>query len=256
MDVLERIVRVKKERLAQRGPVARWRGSKLPGRFSAALRENGVRIIAEIKKASPSRGRIRDGADPIAVARAYASHGAAAISVLTEEDHFLGSMEDLRGVRHAVDLPLLCKDFFVAESQFDEAAGAGADAVLLIASLLPGTRLREFLAMAAARGVECLVEVHTEEERDQALEAGSKIIGINSRDLRTFEVDLDLCGRLIQPQKDALWIAESGIRTQADVARLRRYGFRAFLIGEELMRQPDPGRALAQFLGDDADSAS
>lgn len=205
-------------------------------------------VIAELKRASPSRGLIRADYDPVAHARAYERAGAACCSVLTDERFFQGSLAHLTAARAAVALPCLRKDFFVDPYQVEEARAAGADAVLVIAAA--GTGLgAELLGAAAAAGLDALVEVHDEGELEWANGAGAALIGINNRDLRTFVTDLATTERLApRARAGALVVAESGIRTAADVARMRAAGARALLVGEALMDRPDPGAALQELL--------
>jgi indole-3-glycerol phosphate synthase len=222
----------------------------LPRRgFAAALRARRPAVIAEVKKASPSKGVIRADFDPVAIARRYAACGAAAISVLTEERYFQGSPAYLEAIRAAVDVPLLRKDFIVDPYQVAEARAWGADAVLLIVAALEDAALRDLHAAARELELDVLVEAHTEEEVERAAAAGATLIGINNRDLRTFVTTLATAERLFaRLPADALAVAESGIETAADVARLRRAGYEVFLVGESLMRQPDPGAALQALL--------
>ena len=212
----------------------------------ALRRPDGPAVIAECKRASPSEGVIRREYDPAAIARAYKQAAAAAISVLTEPTHFGGSLEHLAEVRHAVDLPILRKDFVVDEYQLVEARAFGADAVLLIAAALAPARLAELLDAARQLGLGVLVEVHDDAEVDALDLDAVDVLGVNSRDLRTFEVDLGRAERIFArlPER-VVRVAESGIRTAEAAARLRRAGADAFLVGTHLMRQPDPGRALA-----------
>jgi indole-3-glycerol phosphate synthase len=217
--------------------------------LAAALREGEPpRVIAEIKRRSPSRGEIRADFDPVAIAKAYADAGAAAISVLTDERWFGGSLEVLRQVRAVADLPLLRKDFVIDAYQIDEARLAGADAVLLIVAALAPERLEALARHAGARGLDALVEVHDASELEVARRVGARLIGINNRDLATFEVDLGTTEALApHAGEGVVVVAESGIFTPADVARLEAAGAHAFLVGESLMREPDPGRALAEL---------
>lgn len=214
--------------------------------FRSALTAGaGPRIIAECKRRSPSRGVLRRAYDPRAAAQAYAAGGAVAISVLTEPTFFDGEIEHLRAVRQAVTLPLLQKDFIVAEYQLVEAREAGADAVLLIVGALPGSSLLDLLAASEALGLAPLVEVHDEGELGRALAAGATIVGVNSRNLRTLEVDLAVSRRLIeQVPEQVVAVAESGLRTRQDLCELQALGYDAFLIGERFMTEPDPGAAL------------
>jgi indole-3-glycerol phosphate synthase len=215
------------------------------------FRSRGSSVIAEVKRRSPSKGDLADIPDPAALATAYARGGAAAISVLTEERRFGGSLADLRSVRAAVETPILRKDFFVDELQILEAQAAGADAILLIVAALDDATLRRLLAAADARGFAALVEVHTGDELTRALDAGARLVGVNSRNLKTLEVSLDTALALgARIGAGIVGVAESGIRTRADVDALRAVGYHAFLVGERFMRQPDPGAALAELMGD------
>ncbi|MCA1652457.1 MAG: indole-3-glycerol phosphate synthase TrpC, partial [Acidobacteria bacterium] len=201
--------------------------------------------IAECKRRSPSRGILREDYRPREHAAAYERAGAAAISVLTEPTFFDGELDHLRQVRAAVAIPVLRKDFIVTEYQIVEAAALGADAVLLIVAALDDTDLRRLMATAAALGLAALVEVHDADELARAADAGAQIIGVNSRNLRTLSVDrgvLDRLAPLLPP--DGVAVAESGLRSAADVRLLRQSGYRAFLVGERLISQPDPGKAL------------
>jgi indole-3-glycerol phosphate synthase len=214
--------------------------------FTAALLDAPApRVIAEVKRRSPSRGEIRPDFDPVACAQAYAEGGAAAISVLTDERFFGGHLSFLSKIRAAVPLPLLRKDFVIDPYQVDEARVAGADAVLLIAAALDAERLAVLRARAALRSLDALVEVHDEAELDRALAAGADLIGINNRDLRSFETDLAVTIRLA-PRIPAgvVVVAESGIANPGDVRRLEQAGAHAFLIGESLMRQHDLALAV------------
>jgi indole-3-glycerol phosphate synthase len=218
--------------------------------FRAALETSEApRVIAEIKRRSPSRGLIRPDFDPVTCAAAYAAAGAAALSVLTDEPYFGGQLEDLARVRRAVALPLLRKDFVVDAYQIDEARVAGADAVLLIVAALrePGA-LAGLRRRALERGLDALVEVHDEAELEAALAAGADLVGINNRDLRTFEVDLGVTERLAaRAPEGVVLVAESGIFTPRDVERLAAAGAHAFLVGESLMREADVGLALRRL---------
>jgi indole-3-glycerol phosphate synthase len=206
------------------------------------------RVIAEIKRRSPSRGEIRADFDAAACARAYAGAGAAALSVLTDERYFGGSLAVLAQVREAVSLPLLRKDFIVDAYQVDEARVHGADAVLLIAAALDPGALRGLAAHAEAIGLDALVEVHDERELEAALAAGADLIGINNRDLRTFEVDLGVTERLAgKLPEGCVVVSESGIFTARDWERLEAAGAHAFLVGEALMRESDVGAALRRL---------
>ena len=214
--------------------------------FVAALQHGPApRIIAECKRRSPSKGILRKDYDPAAHARAYAQAGVAAISVLTEPTFFDGALSHLADVRAAVSTPLLRKDFIVTEYQVYEASAYGADAVLLIAAALETQALRQLREVAASLGLASLVEVHTERELDRALTAGAEIVGVNSRNLRTLSVDLEVTATLAAAiPDDVISVAESGITSGDDLRRFAQLGFDAFLVGERLITQPDPGAAL------------
>jgi indole-3-glycerol phosphate synthase len=224
------------------------RGAKIRP-FKSALKKSAPSIIAEIKTASPSAGMIRKNFDPVRIAREYADSGAAALSVVTEVQHFHGGLEYLALLRWNSNLPLLRKDFIIDAYQILEARHSGADAVLLIAALLDTAQLESLRAEAERYGMEALVEVHDEFELKRTLDAGAAIIGVNNRDLRSFKVSLDVSlnlSRLLP--KDVIAVAESGIRTADDVSRLFDAGYRGFLVGEHLMRSRSPGAALARLL--------
>jgi indole-3-glycerol phosphate synthase len=223
-----------------------------PRGFARALRQkaaSGPAVIAELKKASPSRGLIRPDFDVAALAAGMADGGAAALSVLTEEHFFQGSLHNLELASQSCALPCLRKDFVVDEFQLLEARAHRGDAILLIAAALTDLELRALAAQARALELDVLCEVHTGEELDRVLDLGCDAIGVNNRDLKTFavrlEVSLDLASRL---SAGSVHVSESGIKTAEDLHRLRAAGFDAFLIGESLMRQPDPGRALHSLL--------
>jgi indole-3-glycerol phosphate synthase len=222
--------------------------ARRPGgaRFISALRDSPPpRVIAECKRRSPSRGILRADYDAAAHAAAYATAGAAAISVLTEPTFFDGSLDDLQRVRGGVALPLLRKDFIVMRYQVLEAAAAGADAVLLIVAALDQSALVELLHDAAGLGLAALVEVHDRTELARAVDAGAAVVGVNSRDLRTLSVDPHLHDDLIASMpREAIAVAESGLSSAADLHRLEAAGYRAFLVGERLMTQASPGAAL------------
>ena len=217
--------------------------------FSAALSRDAFNVIAELKPASPSRGVLRDPFDPIGLATALEASGAAALSVLTEPEFFAGSLKNLRDARKNVALPALRKDFIFDPWQVWETRANDADSFLLIVAALDDSQLKDLIALGRELGMEPLVEVHTLAELDRALAAGSKIIGVNNRDLKTLEVrvqtSLDLIGRI---PEDCLAVSESGLRTHADLEKLRAAGFDAFLIGEQLMLSPDPGSALTMLV--------
>ncbi len=254
-DVLSQIVARKRERVeASRSKVplsdlrARVGASGTRYRLRDALSHEGINVIAEIKRRSPSKGVIRADFDPAAIARNYTRGGARAISVLTEEDFFDGSLDHLLAVREVTDLPLLRKDFIFDEYQVYEAAGAGADAILLIGAVLDNPQLSDLLHIAGELGLDALVEVHDRTEVDRVLKFDVQLVGVNNRDLTTFVTDLEtsiqLAGMLTKSQR---WVSESGIRTRSDIARLREAGYDAVLIGEELMRSGDEHAALRQL---------
>jgi indole-3-glycerol phosphate synthase len=218
--------------------------------FAALAACDGVALIAEVKKASPSAGVIREEFDPVAIAGIYARHGAACLSVLTDEPYFQGCLEYLRQVRAAVELPLLRKDFILDSYQLLEARAAGADAVLLIAECLDDCNLRKLHNEAIELGMTPLVELYEPHNVSRVLEAGATLVGVNNRNLRTFEVDLEHTIRLRREiPDDCLVVGESGIRSAADVRRLQEAGVDAILVGESLMRQPDIGAAVDALLG-------
>lgn len=268
---LERIVAATRSHLSDRVrhiPLDAMRAlaakAPTPRSFAAALRPTAgspARLIAEVKRASPSKGLLVERFDPVAQAQAYAAGGAAAISVLTEPDFFLGSLDHLRAVRAAVDAPVLRKDFLLDPYQVYEARAAGADAVLLICALLDDDLLRTLLALTQSLGMEALVEAHNADETLRAVASGARVIGVNSRDLRTFAVDSDVVRRRrpLVPA-DRIFVAESGISDELGMARARAFGADAILVGEALMRtsSPDglarrlanaPGGGTAQLFG-------
>lgn len=246
MDVLSEIIARKRERVRE----AKTRVN--PHAFRSALQKDGINIIAEFKRRSPSKGMIREGANPIDVARAYQAGGAVAMSVLTEEDYFAGSLDDVRQVKSAVELPVLRKDFIVDEYQVYESAVAGADAILLIVAALDDDLLLRLRRLAEDElGMDALVEVHTNDEMKRAVACGAKLIGVNNRDLRTFEVSIETSLSLVrEAPNNALLISESGLNNAADLQRLYDAGYRGFLIGETLMRADYPAAALRSFRND------
>ncbi|HEX7050974.1 MAG TPA: indole-3-glycerol phosphate synthase TrpC [Longimicrobiales bacterium] len=256
MSILERIVASKREevaRLRPRASVLREAAARAPAPrpFARALRRGGeVAVIAEIKRRSPSAGWLRPELSVTAVAEAYAGAGAAALSVLTDGEYFGGSLEDLQAVRSAVSLPVLRKDFVVDPLQVEEARAAGADAVLLIVRILDDVLLADLLALAGELELGALVEVHTPDELERALRAGAHVIGVNNRDLASFRTDLAVVlGLADSVPPGRVLVAESGIRTAADVDRLGAAGADAVLVGETFMRAPDPGAAAAELVG-------
>jgi indole-3-glycerol phosphate synthase len=219
-------------------------------------RRGDVALIAEVKKASPSAGVICADFDPVRIAREYEAAGASCLSILTDEKFFQGSLEYLKQIRAAVDLPLLRKDFIIDERQIMEAIDWGADAVLLIAAILSDSQLESFHELATGAGLAALVEVHDEDELERAVRIGARLIGVNNRNLKTFTVDLGTTEALaeklfsaVEKADDVLLVAESGIHTRADVERLTRCGARAILVGESLMRGGDIPTKVAELLG-------
>ncbi|MEZ5365064.1 MAG: indole-3-glycerol phosphate synthase TrpC [Bryobacterales bacterium] len=217
--------------------------------FRLALERKNPAIIAEIKRASPSEGTIKESADPIDVARKYEEAGAACLSVLTDKQFFGGSLDDLVSARASVRLPVLRKDFTLDRYHLLQASAHGADAVLLIVAALTDAELQDLMAHAKALNLDVLVEVHDEAELDRALALDADLIGVNNRNLKTLEVSLDTSLRLAKRlPPGVLGVSESGIRTADDIKRLRDVGYQAFLVGTSLMKQGDPGKALAALL--------
>lgn len=219
--------------------------------FGKALSgSSGIRLIAEVKKASPSKGVIRADFDPVSIARIYEEAGASCLSVLTESKYFQGKLEYLREIRNAVALPLLRKDFIVDEYQIFEARAAGADAILLISACLEKNQIQDFLGMAKQLGLDVLVESHTYKELDKALLAGAMLVGINNRDLTTFKVELRTTLDLLRDiPEDRTVVSESGIATREDVLALQQAGVDAILVGESLMREKDITKKVKELLG-------
>jgi indole-3-glycerol phosphate synthase len=248
--ILARIVAHKRDQLKEasrhRVEIEKQALQRAPARdFRAALRTNSPAIIAEIKKASPSKGVLSEDFDPESIARTYAKGGAAALSVLTDREFFQGSLADLEGARAACKIPVLRKDFTIDEFHVIEAAAHGADAILLIAAVLDKSELRRFRELAATFGMAALVEVHDGDELDEALESGAEIVGVNNRNLSTFEVTLETSLRLVAKiPSSVIKVSESGIHSGADVQKLTEAGFDAFLVGEHLMKSGDPAAAL------------
>lgn len=247
-EVTEAIARVSRADMRDR---ARARSDRPRGFRAALAAGEGVVVIAEVKRRSPSKGEIRPDCDPAEIGVAYQLAGAAAISVLTDEEFFGGSLDALLAVRAATQLPVLRKDFVVDAYQIDEASAAGADAVLLIVSALSGDELSRFYAHARGLGLDVLVEVHDEADLAAALQIGADVIGINNRDLGTFVTDLSVTERLAGGvPRGVILVAESGIVEHADAVRLEACGAAAFLVGESLMREPDVGVALRKLRGE------
>ncbi len=225
------------------------RGPRVKHRLTEAIARDSVNVIAEIKRASPSKGVINADIDVAETARSYEQGGAAAISVLTEEDLFHGSLGDLRAARAAVGLPILRKDFVFDEFQIYEAAAAGADAILLIAAMLDDETLARLYRLAdEVLGIDALVEVHTREELERIKPINPRLVGVNNRDLKSFAVSLDVSRELIKHSPDgSLMITESGLSTRSEIEELRGLGFSGFLIGETLMRSGDAGEMLKSW---------
>jgi indole-3-glycerol phosphate synthase len=256
--ILDQIVAHKKQELAvsQRNlPLADLRrialAERSPVDFASALRGDGIKLIAEVKKASPSRGVIRADFDPVEIAQIYASNGASAISVLTESKYFEGSLNHLKNIKTALGktLPLLRKDFIFDPYQIYESRACGADSLLLIVAILSPRPLAELIGLTRQLGMECLVEVHNEAELEIALKSSARIIGVNNRDLSTFTVDINTT-RHLRPliPADRTVVSESGIKDRADMARLRQWGVDAVLIGEALMSAPDIAAKMKELL--------
>ena len=257
MSVLERILERKRDEVAklrrdrpESRLVGEARAGPAPRGFARAVREGQrPRVIAEFKRASPSRGVISAAADPEEIALAYAGAGAAALSVLTDTDFFHGCLDDLVAARAACALPVLRKDFTIEPLQVLEARAAGADAVLLIAAALDDTRLRELLAATTEHGMDALVEVHSRAELDRSMKAGAELVGVNNRDLHTFETDVAVTRSLAPHAAGRTVVSESGLDSAAVLRELQSAGVHGFLIGEALMRSPDPGAALRELRG-------
>ncbi|TWT85554.1 Indole-3-glycerol phosphate synthase [Posidoniimonas polymericola] len=256
--ILDKIVATKRDEIAQAKslrPKAELRAAiadaPAPRDFFAALAAVGpIKLIAEVKKASPSAGLIRDDFDPVRIAKTYEAHGATCLSVLTDEQYFQGSLDYLRNVRAAVGLPCLRKDFILDEHQLLEARSVGADAALLIAECLTADELKRLHDAALELGLTPLVELYDPQNMEAVVAAGAKLIGVNNRNLHTFEVDLQHTVRLReQAPPDCVFVGESGIRTHDDVRMLEDAGVNAILVGESLMREPDIGAAVDRLLG-------
>ncbi|MDD0840593.1 indole-3-glycerol phosphate synthase TrpC [Curvibacter sp. HBC61] len=258
-DILNKIVAVKREELAaslKKMPLAAMRADAesrvLTRDFAGALRQKigagQAAVIAEIKKASPSKGVLRADFIPADIAQSYAEHGAACLSVLTDKQFFQGGVDYLKQARASCPLPVLRKDFLIDAYQVYEARAMGADAILLIAACLDDAQMADFEAIARSLDMAVLVEVHDRAELERALRLKTPLVGINNRNLRTFEVTLDTTlGMLAEVPSDRLLVTESGILAPADVARMREAGVHAFLVGEAFMRAPEPGEALARL---------
>ncbi|MBA2705295.1 MAG: indole-3-glycerol phosphate synthase TrpC [Blastocatellia bacterium] len=263
MNFLDEITRRKRERvqhakkaaplseLIGKGHAVRNRSRPFALRAAVTASEHRFAVIAEFKRASPSKGDIHIKAEPAKFARTFQGNGAAAISVLTEEDFFHGSLEDLKAAKAAVSIPVLRKDFIVDEYQIFESAAAGADALLLIVAALNDEQLVSLRRLAEDElQMDALVEVHTAAEMERAVACGARLIGVNNRDLRTFAVSLQRAEECLElAPAEAILISESGLRENADLRRLYAAGFHGFLIGEALMRADDPGSVLRALLG-------
>jgi indole-3-glycerol phosphate synthase len=256
--ILNEIIAHKKEELAEtkrQTPFSDIRsmaqGAEPTRGFGKSLFTAGdIRLIAEVKKASPSKGVIRDEFDPVTIAKIYEESGASSLSVLTESRFFQGNLAYLGLIRKAVKLPLLRKDFIIDEYQIHEARAAGADAILLIAACLEKQQIEDYLAIAHQLGLDVLVESHTYKELDKSLHAGATLVGINNRDLTTFTVSLQTTLDLLKDiPDDRIVVSESGIRTRDDVAKLYQAGVDAVLVGESLMREKDIGIKVKELLG-------
>ncbi len=241
--ILDKIVSEKRQEVEQKKqdlplPALKERITrrKTPLDFASALSGDGIKLIAEVKKASPSKGVLCRDFKPVALAGTYAQNGAAAISVLTEVNHFQGSLEYLAAIREEVNIPLLRKDFIFDEYQIYESAAFGADALLLITAILGQQQLEELILLSQSLGMDCLVEVHNEKELERALQSDAEVIGINNRDLNTFSVDIDTTRRLcaLIPEEKIV-ASESGIKNRNDILKLKKWGVNAILVGESLV---------------------
>jgi indole-3-glycerol phosphate synthase len=255
--ILDKIVEARRASVAHRKrvlpevPLKMAAEKNEPARdFAGALARDGFNVIAELKKASPSKGLLRENFQPGPLAAELSGAGAAALSVLTEEEFFQGSLGDLKAAKKAAAVPILRKDFIIDPWQVWEARAAGADAFLLITAILSDELLRGLLELGQSLGMEPLVEVHSREEIERAVAAGARIVGVNNRDLRDFNVRIETSLELIEAIPDGcIAVSESGLRTHEDLARLRRAGFDAFLVGEHLMRYAEPGGPLRELIG-------
>ena len=257
-NILDRIVEARRESIAHRKRVLPEVALKIavekkippPRDFPTALTRDGINIIAELKRSSPSKGLLREEYAPAALASGLEAAGAVALSVLTEEDFFHGSLGDLKEASRVTKIPILRKDFIIDPWQVWEARAAGADSFLLIAAILNDATLTELLSLGRTLKMEPLVEIHERGELDRVIAAGAKIIGVNNRDLRDFRVHIETSLALIETiPDDCVAVSESGLRTQEDIERLRHAGFDAFLIGEHLMKEADPGSVLRSLRG-------
>ena len=254
--MLDKIIAQKREEVKQRKKVAnmtylqeRIARQKPPLDLALALKGDNIRLITEVKRASPSRGILSPNFNPIKLAQTYAEGGAAAISVLTEANYFMGSIEHLAAINEAVGLPLLRKDFILDSYQIYESRAYGADALLLIAAILSQEKLNEFLSLSRSLGLRCLVEVHNKNDVERAVLSGAQIVGINNRDLNTFVVDINTTRR-IRPlvPKEKIVVSESGIKSRRDIERLRKWGVNAVLVGEALVIADDISARMKALL--------
>jgi indole-3-glycerol phosphate synthase len=252
LDEIAKEKRIEVEAKKKAVPIPVSRRSDIARDFTSAIRRSNQSIpnvIAEVKRASPSKGVIREDFQPVDIAKGYESAGASAISVLTDVKFFQGSLAYLTDCRSAVSIPVLRKDFIIDSYQIEEAQAAGADAILLIAALLDTDTLHIFRKHADSLGMASLVEVHDETELDSALESGANVIGINNRNLQTFQVDLETTFRLLpRIPKDKVIVSESGIATREDLLRLADVGVDAVLVGETFMKAPSPGEKLRELI--------
>jgi indole-3-glycerol phosphate synthase len=256
--ILSEIIAHKKEELAEtkrQTPFSDIKSKAIDaeptrGFGNALSTSGGIRLIAEVKKASPSKGVIREDFDPVEIARIYEESGASCLSVLTENKYFQGELGYLSRIRKNVKLPLLRKDFIFDEYQIHEARAAGADAILLIAACLERQQIEDYLGIAKRLGLDVLVESHIYKELDKSLQAGAEIIGINNRDLTTFAVNLQTTFDLVKDiPDDRIVVSESGIKTRDDVVKIHQAGVDAILVGERLMREKDVGKMVKELLG-------
>ena len=255
--ILQKIVENKREEVARQkeilplGELRQMLADRPPTRdFEGAIRDRGCAVIAEVKRSSPSKGRIREDFDPVGIAGIYEDNGASAISILTERKFFEGSAAYIPQIGRAVGLPLLRKDFIIDAYQINETRVLGADALLLIARLLEAGELRDFIGLASELGLAALVEVHDEADVEKAVSSGARIVGINNRDLATFRTDLAVSIRLARRiPKGITVVSESGISSRGEIEKLMEAGIHAFLVGESLMREKDVGKKLRELLG-------
>ena len=255
--ILQKIVENKREEVARQkeilplGELRQMLADRPPTRdFEGAIRDRGCAVIAEVKRSSPSKGRIREDFDPVGIAGIYEDNGASAISILTERKFFEGNAAYVPQISSVVGLPLLRKDFIIDPYQINETRVLGADALLLIARLLEAGELRDFLGLASELGLAALVEVHDAADMEKAVSSGARIVGINNRDLATFRTDLEVSIRLARMvPKGVTVVSESGIDSRGDIEKLMEAGIHAFLVGESLMREKDVGKKLRELMG-------